>query len=265
MPLFFRRIGIPFSKLDILTRFAAPLLLTSRNRRRFLPQRDHCMPLALDHGERFQIHCATTHVMATAVKAAQAGHSASAKVRHVMSHKGFSPIGLATRDLERTRHFYAHVLGCTVVRCDILKMTEGGPMRHIFFDTGRDQRLAFLEPHGVPGIPDDDDAGMHAGLGVPGSLYHFAFEAGSVAGLEAKRQELLTKGVAVTAIVDHAWAQSIYFHDPNGLSLEYCCLARDVGTEDDVTMQGRVERSVEGLRQRWDCLREAASSAGAYA
>jgi catechol-2,3-dioxygenase len=79
--------------------------------------------------------------------------------------------------------------------------------------------------------------------------------------LEAKRQELLDKGVAVTDIVDHEWAKSIYFTDPNGISLEYCCLTRDVGTADDVTMQVRVERSVQEMRQRWERLRQASSAA----
>jgi catechol-2,3-dioxygenase len=72
---------------------------------------------------------------------------------------------------------------------------------------------------------------------------------------------LLAKGVVVTDIVDHEWAQSIYFHDPNGISLEYCCLTRDIGTEDDVTLQVRVERSAEAMRQRWDRLREASAAA----
>jgi catechol 2,3-dioxygenase-like lactoylglutathione lyase family enzyme len=175
-----------------------------------------------------------------------------------MSHKGFSHIGLSTRDLDSTRDFYEDVMGFKAARCDIIKIAEGGQIRHIFFDTGRDQLIAFMEPQGVPGIPPDYDAGINVGLGVPGSFYHFAFEAGSVAALEAKRQELLAKGVMVTDIVDHEWAKSIYFQDPNGISLEYCCLTRDVGTEDDVTMQVRVERSVQEMRQRWDRLREAA-------
>ena len=76
---------------------------------------------------------------------------------------------------------------------------------------------------GVPGIPADYDAGINRGLGVPAGFYHFAFEAGSPSGLVRKREELLAKGVAVTDIVDHQWAQSIYFTDPNGISLEYCC------------------------------------------
>jgi catechol 2,3-dioxygenase-like lactoylglutathione lyase family enzyme len=178
-----------------------------------------------------------------------------------MSHKGFSHIGLSTRNLDSTRDFYEHVMGFKVARCDIIKVAEGGQIRHIFFDTGRDQLIAFMEPQGVPGIPEDYDAGINAGLGVPGSFYHFAFEAGSVDALEAKRQELLAKGVPVTDIVNHEWAQSIYFIDPNGISLEYCCLTRDVGTEDDVTMQVRVERSVQAMRQRWERLREASAAA----
>jgi catechol 2,3-dioxygenase-like lactoylglutathione lyase family enzyme len=172
-----------------------------------------------------------------------------------MSHKGFSHIGLSTRDLDRTRDFYERVLGFEAVRCDIIKVPEGGQIRHVFFDVGRDQLIAFMEPQGVPGIPPDYDAGINDGLGVPGSFYHFAFEAGSVAALEAKRQELLAKGVKVTDIVDHEWAKSIYFRDPNGISLEYCCLTRDIGTDDDVTMQVRFERSVEDMRARWQRLR----------
>ncbi len=161
-----------------------------------------------------------------------------------MSHKGFSHIGLSTLDLDKTCDFYENVLGFKPVRCDILRIKEGGQIRHVFFHIGRDQLLAFMEAQGVPGIPAEYDAGINRGLGVPSAFYHFAFEAGSVAALEAKRTEILAKGVQVSDIVHHDAAQSIYFRDPNNISLEYCCMTRDMGTEDDIRMQERFTLSL---------------------
>ena len=161
-----------------------------------------------------------------------------------MSHKGFSHIGLSTLDLDKTCDFYENVLGFKPVRCDILRIKEGGQIRHVFFHIGRDQLLAFMEAQKVPGIPAEYDAGINRGLGVPSAFYHFAFEAGSVAALEAKHTELLAKGVQVSDIVHHDAAQSIYFRDPNNISLEYCCMTRDMGTEDDIRMQERFTLSL---------------------
>jgi glyoxylase I family protein len=163
-----------------------------------------------------------------------------------MSHKGFSHIGLSTLDLDRTRDFYEHVLGFKPVRCDVLKVKEGGQIRHIFFDTGHDQLLAFMEARGVPGVPAEYDAGINRGLGVPSVFYHFAFEAGSEAGLDEKRHALLARGIDVSEVVDHDWAKSIYFKDPNGIQLEFCCFTRNLNA-DDARMQDRAEISVRRL------------------
>lgn len=165
---------------------------------------------------------------------------------NMTTNKGFSHVGLSTLDLDKTREFYEGVLGFKVVVADTIKIKEGGAIRHIFFDTGRDQLLAFMEPRGIPGVPVEYDAGINRGLGTPAAFYHFAFEAGSAAGLEDKRRELIAKGVQVTDVVDHGWAKSIYFKDPNGMSLEYCCLVRNF-TEDDATMQDRFEISIQAL------------------
>jgi catechol 2,3-dioxygenase-like lactoylglutathione lyase family enzyme len=163
-----------------------------------------------------------------------------------MALRGFSHIGLSTLDLDRTRDFYERVLGFKAVRCDILKIKEGGQVRHIFFDTGRDQLLAFMEASGVPGVPAEYDAGINRGLGVPGAFYHFAFEAGTEAALIEKRDELRARGVEVTDVVDHDWAKSIYFKDPNGIQLEFCCYTRNLNA-DDAHMQHRAEISVRRL------------------
>ena len=152
---------------------------------------------------------------------------------------GFSHIGLSTLDLDRTRAFYEGVLGMPAVRCDTIELKEGGRIRHIFFDAGEEQLIAFMEPGGVQGIPAEYDAGINRGLGVPDAFYHLAFEIGSVEALEAKRAELLARGVAVTQVVDHEWMKSIYFRDPNGLMLEFACTTRQLGSEDDRKMQVR--------------------------
>ena len=159
-----------------------------------------------------------------------------------MTNKGFSHVGLSTLDLDKTREFYEKVLGFKVVVADTIKIKEGGAIRHIFFDTGRDQLLAFMEPRGVPGVPVEFDGGLNRPLGMPEGVYHFAFEAGSQAELEAKRAELIGKGVKVTPVVDHEWAKSIYFKDPNGLLLEYSYLTREFNADDGV-MQPRFEMS----------------------
>ena len=151
-----------------------------------------------------------------------------------MGARGWSHVGLSTLDLDATRAFYEGVLGFPAVRCDIIEFAEGGRIRHIFFDTGGGQLIAFMEPRGIPGIPVEYDAGINRGLGVPDAFYHFAFDIDSQEALEAKRAELIAKGVKVTPVVDHEWIRSIYFKDPNGIMLEYACWCRELGPDDGV-------------------------------
>ena len=161
--------------------------------------------------------------------------------------KGFSHVGLSTLDLDATRAFYEDVLGFRAVRCDTMEVKEGGRIRHVFFDLGNGQLVAFMEPRGVPGIPAEYDAGINRGLGVPDAFYHFAFDVDSHEALVAKRSELIAKGVKVSPVVDHdGWMESIYFKDPNGLLLEYAWQSRAL-RDDDAVMQVRVQLS---LRER---------------
>ena len=160
-----------------------------------------------------------------------------------MAGKGWSHISLATLDMNATRAFYENVLGFKAVRCDLIKVKEGGEIRHVFFDTGQGQLLAFMEPRGIPGAPVEFDGALNRPLGMPEGVYHFAFEAGNEAELEAKRAELIKKGVKVTPVVDHEWAKSICFKDPNGLLLEYSYLSREFNADDGV-MQLRFEMSL---------------------
>jgi catechol 2,3-dioxygenase-like lactoylglutathione lyase family enzyme len=99
------------------------------------------------------------------------------------------------------------VLGFEVVRRDTIDVKEGGRIRHVFFDTGGNQ----LSPEE----------------------------------LATRRAELIGKGVEVTPVIDHGWAESIYFKDPNGLLLEYACGTRDIHA-DDFVRESRFEVSLAG-------------------
>ena len=50
----------------------------------------------------------------------------------------------------------------------------------------------------------------------------------------------------MTDVVDHDWAKSIYFKDPNGIQLEFCCFTRNLNAN-DARMQDRFEMSVKRL------------------
>jgi len=152
-----------------------------------------------------------------------------------MTHKGFSHIGLATNQLDKTVDFYTNVLGFRMARFDVIEIEEGGRLRHAMIDVGRDQLIAFMEPSGIEAISENWDTGIVTGLGVPAAFYHFSFEAGTEGALERKREELLAKGVDCTPMITHPdWAKSFYFTDPNGLNLEYMAYTRDLTPEDAI-------------------------------
>ena len=81
--------------------------------------------------------------------------------------RGCSHVGLSTLDLDATRAFYEDVLGFPAVRCDIIEFEEGGRIRHVFFDTGGGQLIAFMEPRGVPGFPPSTTPASTAASACP--------------------------------------------------------------------------------------------------
>ena len=74
-----------------------------------------------------------------------------------------------------------------------------------------------------------------------------------------KRDELRAKGVETTEIVDHGWARSIYFKDPNGISLEYCCIVGELPGGDKM-MHGEFTVPL-GALELTDTLTKARSAA----
>jgi glyoxylase I family protein len=148
---------------------------------------------------------------------------------------GFNHIDLGTRDMDATRAFYEDVLGFPLVRADLVELGKRGIMKHFFFDIGNGQLLGFMSGENVDGYPKDFDSGINKGLGLMQGVYHFAFDADSVATLEATKARLEQHGVEVRGPVDHeGWSKSIYFEDPNGLQLECCHLTRAFVPDDAI-------------------------------
>ena len=86
-------------------------------------------------------------------------------------------------------------------------------------------------------------------LGLTDTAYPyllFLSQAETEAALVEKRNELIARGVDVTDVVDHDWAKSIYFKDPNGLQLEFCCFTRNLNG-DDARLQERAEVSIRRM------------------
>ena len=54
--------------------------------------------------------------------------------------------------------------------------------------------------------------------------------------------------------MNHGWSKSIYFKDPNGLSVEYCCFVRNL-TQHDVRMQERLTMRRAELELHMDQLK----------
>jgi catechol 2,3-dioxygenase-like lactoylglutathione lyase family enzyme len=119
------------------------------------------------------------------------------------ANKGVHHIGLATHDMEATLDFYEKVLGFEARVCEMPRSGADGTIRHAFLDMGRDQMIAFMEPNGVPGLPEDFDCGINRGLGIGGGMIHFAFFCDDETELEARQAELRALGVDVTDVVDH--------------------------------------------------------------
>jgi len=64
------------------------------------------------------------------------------------------------------------------------------------------------------------------------ATYHFSFLLETGEELEEKRKELESRGVDVTQVIDHGFCNSIYFHDPDGLVLEFAIQTRAFDEED---------------------------------
>jgi catechol 2,3-dioxygenase-like lactoylglutathione lyase family enzyme len=147
--------------------------------------------------------------------------------------RGFHHIGLATYNFDRCVDFYTRVLGFEIAWQDLIESPDGDVlMQHVFFDTGDGTCISFMAPTPAMGAPESWECDQSKLIGLMPATYHFSFMLESLEELEAKRQELESKGVDATEIIDHDFCKSVYFHDPDGLVLEFAITTRAFNDDD---------------------------------
>jgi catechol 2,3-dioxygenase-like lactoylglutathione lyase family enzyme len=141
-----------------------------------------------------------------------------------MTATGFHHVAYACRDAEETRHFYEDLMGFPLLHTEMASFddpTRGkGFMRHLFFDCGNGESIAFFDLHNAGETPGWKSE-ISTGVGLPVWVNHCAFGATAEQQIEAKAR-MAEEGVKPLMEIDHGWCHSVYFLDPNGIMVEFC-------------------------------------------
>jgi catechol 2,3-dioxygenase-like lactoylglutathione lyase family enzyme len=137
---------------------------------------------------------------------------------------GFHHIAIATKDVKANHEFYTGPMGFSLEKVQVGRSGDSGFAKHLFYDTGNGEMIAFWDFHD-PDLPADWSPAISTGAGLPIWANHIAFAATDLDDLARRRERLLDHGVDVMEI-DHGWCTSIYAQDPNGILVEFCTSTR---------------------------------------
>ena len=144
--------------------------------------------------------------------------------------RGIHHLALCTDDMKKTVDFYVDVLGMPLVHAMKVppglgtgKANRGNPpyeeIRHYFFDMGNDSLLAFFE------IPKGKEP--QANRNAPGGMQHCSFVVTPAHFAEIEQRLKSRKIEYIGPIPQLPGLLGIYFTDPNGIRLEFCCQPQD--------------------------------------
>lgn len=159
----------------------------------------------------------------------------------------FHHVAISTRDVKANHAFYTGPMGFRLVKVEVSRAGDRGFAKHLFYDTGDGQMIAFWDFHD-PDLGDDWSSAISTGQGLPIWANHIAFAAASLDDLAARRERWLAHGVDVMEI-DHGWCTSIYAEDPNGVLVEFCTSTRAFSDADAEEALRRLEDPAPALSQ----------------
>lgn len=160
--------------------------------------------------------------------------------------RGVNHLALVSSNMARTVEFYSGVLGMPLTKT----IEIPGGAQHFFFDCGNGDSLAFFwfpnAPAAVPGVsapanrPDQGDI-----VSAHGSMNHVAFGV-ALDDIDRCVASLRDAGVECTDVWNHddsewgiardihdgVFVRSVYFTDPDGISLELAAWTRSLGPDD---------------------------------
>jgi catechol 2,3-dioxygenase-like lactoylglutathione lyase family enzyme len=142
----------------------------------------------------------------------------------------FHHVAIATRDVKANHEFYTGAMGFELVKVQVGRAGERGFAKHLFYDTGNGEMIAFWDFHD-PDLAPDWSPAISTGMGLPIWANHIAFGAVDLDDIRRRRERWLAHGVDVVEI-DHGWCTSIYAEDPNGILVEFCTSTRELDAKD---------------------------------
>jgi catechol 2,3-dioxygenase-like lactoylglutathione lyase family enzyme len=123
------------------------------------------------------------------------------------------------RDAEQTRWLYEDVLGMKLAAALDFEQMSGTDIdrqyMHLFFDIGDGSFIAFFDqPAAAPPEKFEPQDGMDK---------HIAFRIDNEDELEDWKKLIKAANIKCVGPVDHGFAKSLYFYDPNGIQVEIAC------------------------------------------
>ncbi|MGO4811412.1 VOC family protein [Cupriavidus sp. 2MCAB6] len=165
------------------------------------------------------------------------------KVNTKFDIRGVNHVAMVCKDMTRTIEFYRDRLGMPLIKTIDL---PGGRGQHFFFDMGNGDAIAFFwfpdAPQAHPGIAAPESLPGNGSITTAhGSLNHLAFHVPAEK-FDAYVARLEEEGIEISRVLNHddspqkitetmnddVFMRSVYFFDPDDISLEFACWTREL-------------------------------------